>query len=181
MDKKVLLPGEHVGPGEVVSESSTTYVMGDEVYSSSVGELDKDGTKVVAKKNKSMLGNGMVVVGIVLIEADTYAVIGAIDGKGVVSEDGKLLVSNVSQGYLKSMRDALRIGDIVRAKVLKRESGSLYFTVSYPEYGVLKAFCTSCREPLELGAKEMLKCPSCGKVERRKVAKDYRSYEGINL
>ena len=182
MDKKILLPGDYVGPGEVVRPGPAAHMEGDDVYSSTVGILNESESGVEAKKSKKLLGKGDTVLALVLNESDSFAILSAVTPEDTVAEEGKLLGSSVSREYVKSMRDAIRIGDIVFAKVAKRESGSVYFTISYPEYGVVKAFCTSCREPMEKTDRQgMLKCPSCGGVERRKVGKDYRSFGDIKL
>ena len=83
-----------------------------------------------------------------------------------------LMVSKVARGFVKDLKNEFRIGDIVKAKLIKLTPFSKDLATDFPEYGVIKAFCSNCKKPLHLFSGK-LKCLSCGSLERRKISKDY--------
>lgn len=74
--------------------------------------------------------------------------------------------------YIKSMRDALKAGDIVRVKVLKIKRGGIDVTMRGEGLGVIKAYCSKCREPLALKGNRLF-CSKCNKHEMRKLGSPY--------
>lgn len=80
----------------------------------------------------------------------------------------------IRNGYVENVRDELHIGDIVKATVLDiRRDGEISLTMKPPGMGVVKAFCSRCRNPLALQQDGALKCGRCGSIERRKLAPEY--------
>ena len=182
---KILLPGDHVGPGEIYSESSSTYVDKDEVYASTVGVLDENERGLKTRFKKFQPTKGSIVYGIVLHVFESIAIIGIVpeksdEGKYAGPDEGKILVKNASREFTRSMRDAMRVGDIVRAKVTGFEGDSMMLSTAFPEYGVIKAFCSRDRAPLERADRDLV-CPVCKYKERRKIANDYRDFGKINF
>ena len=182
MSNKVLIPGDYVGPGEVYAESATTYADGDEIYSLAVGEADEAESTLRARVSKPELKAGDIVYGRVFLLMDSFAILSIYpeekDGKLPTSPDeGKIPVRAMSEGFTPSTRDAVRIGDIIRAKVIKIEGNKAELTMAAPELGVIKAFCSVCRAPLEKTPKGLV-CPQ-GQIEKRKTANDYRHYGKI--
>ncbi|MEW5996318.1 MAG: exosome complex RNA-binding protein Csl4 [Candidatus Micrarchaeota archaeon] len=185
MEKKILLPGDHVGPGEVYEAGPSTYVEKDEVYASAVGALDEEARVLRARSGKIPFTKGIVVYGIVVSVFENFAIVGivpekAAGGKLTGADDGKILVKNASKEYTRSMRDAFRVGDIIRAKVVEVDADTLMLSTAYPEYGVIKAFCSRDRAVLERAGRD-LACPVCKGRERRKTANDYRAFGKINV
>ncbi len=184
-NRKILLPGDHVGPGEIYSESSSTYAEKDEVYASTVGVLDENERGLRTRFKKLQPTKGSIVYGIVLHVFENIAIVGITpeksdEGKYAGPDEGKILVKNASKEFTRSMRDAVRVGDIVRAKVVGFEGDALMLSTAYPEYGVIKAFCSRDRAPLEKVGRDLV-CPVCKYKERRKIANDYRAFGKINL
>ncbi len=184
MSDKILIPGEYVGPGEVYAEGTTTYADGDEIYSSAVGKADEAESTVKARVSKPELKAGDIVYGTVFILMDSFAILNIYpeekDGKiPAAPDEGKIPVRAMSEGFTPSTRDAVRIGDIIRAKVVRIEGNKAELTMAAPELGVIKAFCSVCRAPLEKTAKGLV-CPE-GHMERRKTANDYRHYGKIRF
>jgi exosome complex component CSL4 len=85
-----------------------------------------------------------------------------------------LRVANIDRKYVKSLRDEIRIGDIVRVKVMEVTSHTIRLTTAERDLGVIKAFCSSCRHDLEKQGTKLV-CRNCGSVESRKTASDYGS------
>lgn len=185
MEKKILLPGDHVGPGEVYAESASTYVENDEVYASTMGVLDEEARGLRTKFRKIPFTKGTIVYGIVTSVFENFAIVSIVpekspEGKLSGADEGKILVKNASRDYTRSMRDAFRAGDIIRAKVTEVDGDTLMLTTAYPEYGVLKAFCSRDKAPLDRAGRDLV-CPVCKGRERRKIANDYRAFGKINL
>jgi exosome complex component CSL4 len=184
MDKKIILPGDYVGPGEVYEESSKAYSKGDDVYSAVMGEVDEENATVNARTEKPALKQGDVIYGSILLVMESFAIVEIFpERKENVApsapEEGKIPVRAMSKGFTPSVRDAVRIGDIIRAKVVRVEGDKAELTLAEPELGVIKAFCSQCRLPLEKTPKG-LTCAN-GHMEKREIANDYRDYGKIEF
>lgn len=93
--------------------------------------------------------------------------------KKVVRSLASIMVRMIDSGYVKKVSDKFRIGDIVKAKIVSvTRCGVDCGTSEGREFGVVKAFCRRCRQPLHLFGME-LKCLSCGSLETRKISSDY--------
>ncbi|KPU63061.1 RNA-binding protein [Thermococcus sp. EP1] len=82
-------------------------------------------------------------------------------------------ISQVREGYVESMNNEFKIGDIVRAKVLTNEKSPIQLTTKELDLGVVYALCSSCRIPL-VRRGNVLVCPKCGRTEARKLSAYYR-------
>jgi len=85
---------------------------------------------------------------------------------------GVLHVSDVSHGYVESMFDACRTGDILRARVISTKNRVYHLSTAEDMLGVIYALCSKCGHLL-IPKRRMMKCVKCGNVEKRKIASDY--------
>jgi len=176
--KKMVFPGDHLGSCEEFVSGQNTYCEDNEIYSSSFGEvIEKDRKISVSVKRKiTRPKEGVEVYGIVSNMSDKVAFIDCTKtesgAKDIILEDSLILsVNNASKGFVKSLKDAVRIGDIVKAQIIKgREEEEL--SLAGPNYGVVRAYCTRCRNSMVL-KNNRLKCSKCGHIENRKISKDY--------
>jgi len=76
----------------------------------------------------------------------------------------------VRDSYVKNLSQEFSMSDIVKAKVINTQNMRL--TTSEKSLGVMKAYCSRCRSELQMDGKR-LKCPSCGRTEKRKLSSDY--------
>jgi len=83
-----------------------------------------------------------------------------------------LPIRNVSTRYVERLKDEFKIGDLIKAKVVKASSLGIDLATDDFSFGVVKAFCSKCRHPLQLFG-QSLRCLNCGSSERRKVSSDY--------
>ncbi len=84
-----------------------------------------------------------------------------------------IMIRMVDAGFVRQLSDKFRIGDIVKAKIVSVSScGIDCSTADDREFGVIKAFCKKCRQPLQLFGMQ-LKCLNCGNTETRKISSDY--------
>jgi len=86
---------------------------------------------------------------------------------------GVLHVANVSPGYIKSIYEAVRPGDIIRARVVGITGPPFHLSIKERENGVVYAFCNYCLTPLSKGSTGGLYCPRCRVSIRRKVSSFY--------
>ena len=87
---------------------------------------------------------------------------------------GAIHISQVKNGYFERLHDALRIGDIIEAKVIKIMGDNLDLNTIDKEGGIIKAMCTRCRAFMKpTNKKDELYCEVCDRKERRKVSSNY--------
>lgn len=82
---------------------------------------------------------------------------------------GIMHISDVSRGYVKTMRDLFKPRDFIRAKVISTKNREVHLTTQNRELGVFQAFCVQCGNNLIL-EKTRFKCTRCNKMEKRKIA-----------
>jgi exosome complex component CSL4 len=67
----------------------------------------------------------------------------------------------------------VKLGDIVRCRVISLVNGIIHLSVDEPDMGVVHALCGNCGRPLLPGGRNRAKCDECGNVEDRKLAADF--------
>lgn len=185
MEKKIKLvfPGDFLTIEEEYLPGKNTFEeKNGRVYSARIGEMEfneKDREVIVKpKKEMKLLDVGTIITGSVLLLKDSMALIKILKAEKdneeriPLNSTAILFISNIASGFVKSIRDEFRIGDIVKAKVVSVTPYSVEVTTTFPELGVIKAFCIKCRNQLELYGRD-LKCRKCGSVEKRKISTSY--------
>ncbi|MFH1054650.1 MAG: exosome complex RNA-binding protein Csl4 [Candidatus Altiarchaeota archaeon] len=178
-DDKVMI-GEYLGTIEEFMPGEGTYAEDGKIYAAKMGHKAVDPARHVAEvkgKDLPSLKVGQTVFGeVATVKTSTVTVIvGKIQAqKGIIDEKTLIYVSNISDKYVDKPEDYFAIGDIVKARVIRMDPGLIDISTK-GDFGVVKAFCKSCRHPLAKSKKheERLECPSCGRVEKRKMAVDY--------
>lgn len=182
MQKKFVVPGEFMGTEEEYVPGSGTFMDGERIYATISGDAkDEQRTLTVAQKPRlEHIGVGAVIIGVVGNVIEPIALVSINRGSEAGSRYGDspdnavLHASMIRRGYVKNVRDEMKIGDIIRAKVVDVRNGELRLSTDAEDLGVIKAFCAKCRHPMEKGG-ETLQCESCGAKDNRKTASDYRS------
>lgn len=179
-----VLPGDEVAIAEEYMSGEGTYELNGKVYASAVGELDLDPREKVAKvvldNPPVVLSEGETVIGQVTDAKPAMAIVSiiALEGseRSVSSETlASIHVSKLSSSYVEDAGDVMRPGDIVRATVIQVEP-SVQLSTAGPHFGVIRALCGRCRNPLEKRG-HSLYCERDDLTENRKIADDYRSFE----
>jgi len=184
---KRVLPGDEIcvieeflpGPGTFEFEGivrsalvGTTYI--DEVTRIVHVKPLKDLTRFPTK--------GSTVIGIVVLVRDEFAIVKVVgDVKGVnysPAYTGILHISQASETHVKDLYEVIRVGDLIKAKVLNGEP-PYNLTLREPRLGVILAFCGNCGSKLVKSGPTTLKCKVCGRVEKRKVSIDYGKLKGL--
>lgn len=86
---------------------------------------------------------------------------------------GVIHVSQARGTYVRDLSREFKPGDVIRAKVLDARILPIKLSTVGDSLGVILALCSKCRIPLDREDSK-LRCPSCGGVEMRKIASDYR-------
>jgi len=120
--------------------------------------------------------SGDIVLGIVTGVSDDIAFLDIFQIEGKISKstsfDGIIHISQVSEQYIETMYEAMRPGDVVRAKVLNNNP-PFQLTTKGPQFGLILGLCSKCGSILKRQQNNMLICPNCGRIEKRKVSIKY--------
>ncbi len=175
-----MAPGERLGVIEEFSPGQGTYVEEGKIYAKVSGRTLLDMQNKTVSVYPTVHGAKVPKVGSVLtgqvsnLQNKAAAIrifkIGNEQLSGVFS--GLLYISDISMSYVESIHDACKPGDIIRAEVISEKNRLLHLSTSDKNLGVLYAFCSRCGNMLQQKRYKM-QCPSCGNVEKRRVALDY--------
>ncbi|MDR2944429.1 MAG: exosome complex RNA-binding protein Csl4 [Methanosarcinales archaeon] len=178
---------QFVFPGDIVSAI--------EEYKPGFGTVNDDGTvratvsgviginkehrviSVIPKtKTLNMITEGDIVIASVTDVRESNARVDIVAAEKSLGEEivnngnAEIYVSNIKDGFAKSVADEFGVGDIVRAKVI--DSRKIGLSTVESEFGVLKAYCSKCKTSLTKGD-DGLVCGNCGNREKRKLAEGY--------
>lgn len=179
--EQFVAPGDKLGVIEEFLPGQGTYVDDGVIYSQTTGHTLMDRlNKTISVYSKVRLP---------LVPKESSIVLGQIANVQEKSVDVRILkidqrwiprffsgllhVSNVSEGYVRAMFDAFKVGDIIRAKVISTANRASHLSTEDGRFGVVHALCPRCGHLLISGGGGLLRCPSCKGTERRKVASDY--------
>ena len=180
MSGQFLVPGDRLGVIEEFMPGPGTYVENGIIYSKITGRalldiLNKRVSVFPLTHTAGVPRPGSTVVGQV---SDTQSRAAALRifkvGKRSVSGffTGILHISDVSPGYVETMFDVCKTGDIMRAKVVSDKNRTYHLSTADKNLGVIYAFCSQCGGMLT-PQRTRMRCTRCGKIERRKTALDY--------
>ncbi|TGC11180.1 RNA-binding protein [Methanolobus halotolerans] len=180
-EKHFVMPGDLVGTTEEFTAGNGTYVDVGDIHSIGTGyvHIDRKSREIsVVPKTKTPpeLCEGDIVIGGITNLRDSVVLvdIGGIKGKGdrefQMNGPAAIHVSNVRDSYVKNLSQEFSMSDVVKAKVINTQNMRL--STSEKSLGVMKAYCSRCRTVLELEGNR-LKCPACGRTEKRKLSSDY--------
>ncbi|MBM3309444.1 MAG: RNA-binding protein [Candidatus Altiarchaeales archaeon] len=176
MDKTLI--GEYLGTTEEYMPGEGTYAEDGRIYAAVLGEkiLDKENHRVSVKgKPMPELTPGQVVFGEVQSARKNMVtvIVSRIEGlEEQIEVKTGLYVSNIANKYVEKVEDFFGIGDLVKARVIKVEQ-DLIDIETKGDFGVVKAFCKRCRNPLLKTGEMDVECPNCKHKEKRKLAADY--------
>ncbi len=175
---KLAVPGEFGGIVEEIAPGENTFEENGAVYSYVVGVPVVDKAKralgVKAVKQVKPLRKGDVVTAVVSELYDKIAQVEILSIEGdartaLGSTFAYIRISELQSGYVEQLRDHIKIGDVLRAKVIEVTDLGTYLSIAYPEYGVVSALCSRCRGDTKRTGSTFT-CIDCGSVEMRKTA-----------
>ncbi len=174
----ITIPGEFAGISEEISPGFNTFEENGSIYSSVVGEPVVDKTKrVISIKRPCIvkpLRRGDIVIAFVSDIYDQIAQvrIASVESKHNIAVSSKVAfirISEIDEGYVEQLRDHLKIGDYLRAKIIDVTDLGTYISIIEPELGVITAFCSSCRSEMQQNGSTFT-CKECKTQEKRKAA-----------
>ncbi len=180
VDEKFIVPGQKLGVIEEYLPGHGTYVDNGIIYSTTVGNviLDKPNRRISVDSHVQPLlipRIGNIVVGQVISvqEKSINIRISKIEDRFVSgSFTGVLHISDLSETYVRSMYDAVKVGDIIKAKVISLANKTVHLTTADRKLGIIYAFCINCSSRLVLKNDELF-CPLCKEAEKRLTSLDY--------
>lgn len=175
----LVLPGDIIATAEEYVPGRNTAEDGGRIISLVYGNLKKDEENLTVSvspvKKRKTIKNGDTVYGMVvrLDQRKASVKIGATYDResGVIQFNAEGYL-NLPQQYDRNSSAPIRIGDIVRAKVVRTGDRGAELSINGKHLGVLKTLCPKCRLPM-VRRNSSLYCENCEKSEIRKVADDY--------
>ena len=176
-----VLPGDKLGVIEQYLPGAGTYEKDGTIYANFTGGAridlrNKRVTVVPATRVALLPKEGTTVIASVIHTSDKMATVNIwkINDKTIQNPFTAMLhISSSSPRYERNMSDVCKAGDILRARVIEMNRIP-QLTTAGRGLGVIKAFCSKCGAALEFKNRR-LQCPSCGNIERRRLAEDYES------
>ncbi|MDO8538337.1 MAG: exosome complex RNA-binding protein Csl4 [archaeon] len=183
LKQKLVLPGEFLTVEEEFLPGMNTFEENGNIFSSKIGEVlfDENNRKVSVKEKHvlaKMLDRGSIVFARISLVKESTVVVSIISAENngepriFAFSNASIYVSNASSQYVRDLSELFKIGDIIKAKVKEVTKYSIDLATNEPDLGVVKAFCTKCREPMQLFG-STLKCLNCASNENRKLSQDY--------
>jgi exosome complex component CSL4 len=175
---ELILPGDEVGVIEEFIAGEGTYEQDGKVYVSVAGKAfyDMINRKVnsISFKKPSLLAlrKSKYVIGVVVGLKEDSALVNilSIEEKPLGSPlSGYVHISQITNKFLEKITDALRVGDIIKAKPINF-SIPIALTLKQKDLGVVYAKCSICGTKMVKHDEEHLRCPNCGNIETRKLA-----------
>jgi len=180
--KRKVVPGEFLAGAEEAIPGNSAYLDKDEIYSAAYGEVhEKDRVVEVVCDNARKIETvrpGMELYCMVRKMSATKAFLDCTPATDInksgstMGISAVLPVQNVKRSYVRELRDELRTGDILKARISKIERDGVDVSIGDAEYGVIRAFCTNCRNSMVLKSGVLI-CSNCGRKENRKLSSEY--------
>lgn len=174
------MPGDQLGVAEEFLPGPGTYEVNYQIRAAVIGKVARDLLNKVVMvephKRPSMPHSGAIVLAAITEMREDFARARILSVNNAALRypfTGMLHVTQVVEraGEIKQMYNYVRIGDIVRSKVLNNSPPYL-LTIREARLGVILANCSRCGSQLKL-MKDKLKCPTCGNIETRKLGYGY--------
>ena len=176
-----VLPGDKLGVIEQYLPGAGTYEKDGTIYSNFTGKAridlkNKRVTVLPSTRTAVLPKEGTTVIASVIHTSEKMATVNIwkINDKSIQNPFTAMLhISSSSPRYERNMSDVCKAGDIIRARVI--EMGRIpQLTTAGRGLGVIKAFCSKCGAALDFKNRR-LQCPSCGNIERRRLAEDFEA------
>ncbi len=183
MSVKYVAPGQYLGTEEEFIPGEGTYEDNGRIYSSCAGtvEVDERNYKVSIKgKEKSINAEvGDEIIGVVSEINEPIVVVMSeylIRNGKIYEYQNRTLVhaSRIMGHFLDQASRAVKIRDVVKGRVVSTR-GKIDLSLERPDDGVIYAFCSRCRKPLEK-VNNGLYCRYCQRNEMRKISSKYGEF-----
>ncbi|MFQ6076703.1 MAG: exosome complex RNA-binding protein Csl4 [Candidatus Bathyarchaeia archaeon] len=175
-----VVPGDRLGVIEEFLPGEGTYVDDGTVYSFRSGHAEIDlKNKTVSIRARTRIPpvpkRGDIVLARVMgIQEKSLSMRIFKVGKTSISTpfSGLMHVSDVMEGFVRTMSDSFRVGDIIRARVISTANRRFHLSTEGERLGVVYSYCSHCGQLL-VRRGNSLYCPVCRRFRHRKAASDY--------
>lgn len=176
---RLVLVGEPLATLEEFFPGEGTFEKGGVIYSSRVGrvnvDIDRRELGVIEVKPLLLPKPGFKIIGTVVGFSSRYANVSILYMNGTrLSHEYTGFIGRESFGKtyppfrVGNLRNYVGENDVVYGKIISTVNANL-IDLSEKEYGVVKAYCSTCGRPLML-FKKYLSCSSCRSRENRKIS-----------
>lgn len=172
--QKIVMPGEDITTEEEYVPKRNTFAKNGIVKSKIMGRVEFDDTNKevrVAGKSIKEIRSGDIVIGKVMLVKESTAVLELVSAEGGKRITGmktaQLPVRNISTEFISDIKKIIKIGDIIRARIMMASPLAIDLATNEKGLGVTKAYCSNCRKEMQY-SNEKLMCLNCGNVEERK-------------
>jgi len=177
---QIVAPGDRLGVIEEFTPGPGTYTEQGTIYSEITGRtlmdmLNKKVSVFPLTRGVSVPKVGSLVIGQVSgVDSKSATLQITRVGKRPLSGffTGILHISDVIPGFVETMFDICKTGDIMRARVVSEKNRVFHLSTADKNLGVVYAFCSWCGHMLLLRGRR-IQCTNCDKIEKRKIASDY--------
>lgn len=184
MSVKYVAPGQYLGTAEEYIPGEGTYEDNGLIYSSCAGimEIDEKNFKVKVKGKEGTSINAEVgdeIIGVVTEINEPIVVVMSEflirNGKTYEYQNRTLVhASRIMGHFLDQASRVIKIRDVVKGRIVSTR-GKIDLSLERPDDGVIYAFCSRCRKPLEK-VNNGLYCRYCQRNEMRKISTKYGEY-----
>ncbi|MCX6767726.1 MAG: exosome complex RNA-binding protein Csl4 [Candidatus Micrarchaeota archaeon] len=172
----MVLPGDFLATSEELAGGEGTFEDEGTIYAAVGGKAVEDKAKklvyVASPKIVSPLREGDLVYARVRNVYDQIAALemqAASPTVSIPTINAFIRISEVSRGFAENFGKYIKVGDILKARVIEIKELGIYVTIKDQELGVVKAFCPRCRNEME-GFGRVFACMKCGARDERKAA-----------
>jgi len=180
---ELVFPGTRLAVTEEFIGGQGTYSESNHIYAAVAGKVninvEKHEISVMPKVKTAIVPkNGDIVIGGVVNASRQMITVSVnyVNNKEVYPTYTMVIhVSQISREYLDTVDEAVRLTDIVRAKVIDDKTIPLQGSLIGSQLGVILAGCSRCGGKLEKIGRDKLKCSECAYFEKRTTTIDYGS------
>jgi exosome complex component CSL4 len=185
MEERIAIPGEELGTEEEFIPGQGTKVDESGVIKAiAAGVVRVDENRqisIVSENALKKLKVGDIVYGLVeeMFESVAFLTLERPldpEMKRIERDSAIIPVSEIKEGFVKSIRDEIHVGDIVKGVVKEITPLRVIVSLKPAGMGVVKAYCSYDRNPLELRGRTLI-CPRCGQKEIRHISDSYGKIE----
>jgi exosome complex component CSL4 len=174
----VALPGDFLAAPEEFLPGQNAYEQGDSVRASLSGRVERDLSKREVAVRPAVVARTLKVGDVVVgqVEAAMTSTAGVkiryLNGVETLASFPGTVSTRSERGGRGERRTYVKLGDVVRARVVSTLNGMNMLSIDEPHLGVVAAMCSVCGAVLVRGDGRA-RCEQCGNVEERKFADDF--------
>ena len=172
-NEKMAVPGQVLATEEEYLPGKNTIGDNGEIKSTAFGKIifnESEKEVEIDAKSRRIVKEGDIVYGRVSLIKDSTAVLELIkaeDNHIINMTKGQIAVRNISNNFVERPDSCMKLGDIIKAKVILVNENTTDLSTKEEGFGVIVAYCTKCRKEMVF-SNNRLTCFDCNQSEDRK-------------